>query len=110
MEFPGGQGFTGDDGNTYSVFTDPEDCCFSLDTSNRPCRAPAGEGEATEADFRMPSGPGVYRLPLADRTEPDEHPLLLLGEKVDHAYHGEKLLRLSGRMRAGGRPNLSSLV
>ena len=82
MEFPGGQGFTGDDGNTYSVFTDPEDCCFSLDTSNRPCRAPAGEGEATEADFRMPSGPGVYRLPLADRTEPDEHPLLLMAPRL----------------------------
>ena len=78
MEFPGGQGFEGDDGNSYSVFTDPEDCSFSLDTSNRPCRAQAGEGEATAADFRMPSGPGVYRLPLVETAEPDVHPLLMM--------------------------------
>ena len=77
IKFPGGQEFAGDDGNTYCVYTDPDDLSFGVDETNRPCRVPAGEGEATESDFRMPSGPGVYRLPLADMAEPDGHPLLL---------------------------------
>lgn len=82
IQFPGGQEFAGDDGNTYCVFTDPDELSFGVDESNRPCHVAAGAGEATEADFRMPSGPGVYRLPLADMAEPDEHPLLLMAPRL----------------------------
>ena len=82
IRFPGGQEIQGDDGNTYCVYADPDEMTFSVDDSNRPCRVPAGEGEATAADFRMPSGPGVYRLPLADMVEPDVHPLLLMAPRL----------------------------
>ena len=82
VTFPGGQEITGNDGNTYCVFTDPSEMSFGLDESNRPCRAPAGEGEATVADFRMPSGPGVYRLPHSEALEPDAHPLLLMAPRL----------------------------
>ena len=77
VTFPSGQEILGNDGNTYCVFTDQDSLSFGLDESNRPCRASAGEGEATVADFRMPSGPGVYRLPHSEALEPDAHPLLL---------------------------------
>ena len=82
IDFPGGQEILGDDGNTYCVIDDLDEANFSFDDSNRPCRAPVGAGEATAADFRMPSGPGVYRLPLVDMAEPDEHPLLLMAPRL----------------------------
>ena len=82
VTFPSGQEIAGDDGNTYCVFTDPSEMSFGLDESNRPCRAPAGEGEAAVADFRMPSGPGVYRLPHSEALEPDAHPLLLMAPRL----------------------------
>ena len=89
IEFPGGQEIFADDGNTYCVLTDPQNLSFGLDVSNRPCRAPAYEGEATEADFRMPSGPGVYRLPLSDMAEPDAHPLLLAAPRFSAGRNGD---------------------
>ena len=82
IRFPNSQEILGDDGNTYCVVDDLDDAGFSVDDSNRPCRTAAGAGEATAADFRMPSGPGVYRLPLGDMAEPDEHPLLLMAPRL----------------------------
>lgn len=81
MEFPGGQEILGDDGNTYCVVDDLDGASFSLDESNRPCRTAAGEGEATEASFTMPSGPGVYKLPLGEPAEPDERTRLMAGTR-----------------------------
>jgi len=74
LEFPGGEEIEGDDGNTYCVFTDPDDLAFTVDDSNRPCRAAAVAGEATAADFALPSEPGVYKLPSGERADEDVSP------------------------------------
>ena len=79
IEFPSGQEVAGSDGNRYSVFTDIDDFAFSVDRSNRPCHALAGEGEATDADFTVPTGTGVYELPLGSTVEPMERPRLMMG-------------------------------
>ena len=78
IEFPSGQEVAGSDGNRYSVFTDIDDFAFSVDRSNRPCHALAGEGEATDADFTVPTGAGVYGLPLGNLVEQDERPARLM--------------------------------
>ena len=63
----GGQEIEGNDGNLYCVFTDPDDFSFSLDLSNRPCRAPANDGETANENFTLTSEPGVYSLPNGER-------------------------------------------
>ena len=72
--FPGGQEILGDDGNSYSVFTDIEDFALTVDNSNRPCHAATFEGEATEADFPVPTDAGVYKLPRGGRAAEDVGP------------------------------------
>ena len=62
-----GQEIEGNDGNLYCVFTDPDDFSFSLDLSNRPCRAPANDGETANESFTLTSAPGVYSLPNGER-------------------------------------------
>ena len=77
--FNGGQELEGDDGNSYCVFTDPDDFSYSLDLSNRPCRAPADDGEVAMNGFTLPAEPGVYELPLGTRAVEDERPRLMMG-------------------------------
>jgi len=63
IEFPGSQGILGDDGNEYSVYETCDTISMSVDRSNRPCHATTFDGEATEADYALPSGAGVYPWP-----------------------------------------------
>lgn len=79
IEFNGGQEIEGNDRNRYCVFTDPDDFSFSLDLSNRPCRAPADDGEVARDDFTLPTEPGVYRLPLGTQTAQGQRPRLMMG-------------------------------
>ncbi len=65
--FPGGQEITGADGNTYCVLTDSSSRTYSINRTNRPCRATLFEDERTDEDFQMPWGTGVYSLPLTTR-------------------------------------------
>ena len=97
IRFPGGQEILGDDGNSYSVFTDIEDFALTVDNSNRPCHAATFEGEATEADFPVPTETGVYKLPLGGMAEPDESPRLLmmgphLGAPQNNGNGGDRYL------------------
>lgn len=78
LEFPGGQEIEDDNGNHYSVFTDIDDFALTVDNSDRPCHAATFEGEATEADFPVPTEPGVYNLPFGTMAEPDERPRLMM--------------------------------
>ena len=80
--FPGGQEIEGNDGNHYSVFTDIEDFALTVDNSNRPCHAATFEGEATEASFPVPTGTGVYKLPLGEMAESDMSPRLLMALRL----------------------------
>ena len=82
LEFGSAQEVEGADGKTYFVYTDASDMSLSVDESNRPCRAPAGEGEATADDFAMPTEPGVYRLPTGERVEPDRRPMPLMAPRL----------------------------
>ena len=79
IEFDGGREIDGNDGNRYCVFTDPDDFSFSLDLSNRPCRAAADDGEVAKDGFTLPTEPGVYELPLGTRTAQDQRPRLMTG-------------------------------
>lgn len=98
LEFPGGRLIDGTDGNSYCVFTDVADFAPSLDTSNRPCRAPAFEGEATAVDFPVLTEAGVYSLPAGTRAAPDNRPRLMTGPRwrtsQDNTNEGERYLVL----------------
>ena len=88
LEFPGGQEIEDDDGNHYSVFTDIDDFALTVDNSNRPCHAATFEGEATEADFPVPTEPGVYNLPFGTMAEPDARPRLMMGAPQNNGSNG----------------------
>ena len=87
LGFPGGQEIEDDNGNHYSVFTDIEDFALTVDNSDRPCHAATFEGEATEADFPVPTEPGVYNLPAGTRADQDERPRLMMGAPNDNDGH-----------------------
>ena len=96
IEFNGGQEIEGNDGNRYCVFTDPDDFSFSLDLSNRPCRAPADDGEVARDGFTLPTEPGVYELPLGTNAAQGQRPRLMMGPLMappnDGGSNGNRLL------------------